>query len=231
MAHLLFISDLHGNFDALNAVVAGVSYDTIFCLGDLVDYGPEPAECIDWARQNNVATVRGNHDNAVAYRVDCGCGYTYKHLSLATREYTWASLGDNDISFLKGLPLLIEKEINGVKLILAHGSPASFFDYMYPDTPEERLEEMAGDISCDYLCVGHTHKPATFHFKGMTILNPGSVGQPRDGDSRASCLILDTVTGETRVVRVMYDIEATCKKIRKAMPHASELEYILRRGY
>jgi len=125
----------------------------------------------------------------------------------------------------------LKKKTDGLKFVLAHGSPRSFFDYLYPDTPENRLEEMAGDRICDYLCVGHTHKPAKFLFKGMTILNPGSVGQPRDGDSRASCLVLDTATGETRVIRARYDIEATCKKIRYKMPHAPELELILKRGY
>ncbi|BAI61950.1 putative phosphoesterase [Methanocella paludicola SANAE] len=231
MTQVLFISDIHGNFEALKAVNDEVPYDIVFCLGDIVDYGPEPAECIDWLRKNNVATIRGNHDNAVAYRVDCGCGYVYKHLSEATREYTWASIDDNDISFLKGLPLLLEKEVDGVKLVLAHGSPGSFFDYMYPDTPAERLAELTGAISCDYLAVGHTHKPMIVSLPDKTILNPGSVGQPRDGDSRASCLSLDTATGDARIIRVQYDIDSVCDKIRKVMPHASELERILRRGY
>lgn len=231
MARILFISDIHGNFDALKSITEEVSYEEAFCLGDLVDYGPEPSECIDWIRRNGVATVRGNHDNAVAYEVDCGCGYTYKHLSIATREYTWASIGGEDISFLKGLPLFIEKEIDGIKLVLAHGSPKSFFDYIYPDTPIDRIEELTAGISCDYLAVGHTHMPMQIASGGLKIINPGSVGQPRDGDIRASCLLLDTTTEEVKVIRVAYDVEAVRKKIRKAMPHAEELESILMRGY
>jgi predicted phosphodiesterase len=92
MARILFISDLHANREALDSVLENVGYDEVFCLGDFVDYGPEPAECIDWARRNGIVTVIGNHDNAVAFKVDCGCGYAYKHLSVATREYTWASI-------------------------------------------------------------------------------------------------------------------------------------------
>jgi putative phosphoesterase len=231
MTRILFLSDIHGNLDALTAVLAGVEYDEAVCLGDLVDYGPEPAECIDWARSNGVLTVRGNHDNAVAVRVDCGCGYQYKHLSEATREYTWASIGEKDMAFLKGLPTLVEKEIGGVKMALAHGSPKSFFDYIYPDTPEERLREMTEGLSCEYLAVGHTHKPCVLGTNKMAILNPGSVGQPRDGDTRASCMLFNTETKEVRIIRVRYDLDAVCRKVRDKMPLAAELEAILKRGY
>ncbi len=231
MARLLFLSDLHGNCDALKAILEEVRYDAAFCLGDLVDYGPEPAGCIDWARGNGIVTVRGNHDNAVAFGVDCGCGYAYKHLSVATREYTWSALGHNDLAFLAGLPMLVEKELDCIKIMLAHGSPKSFFDYIYPDMPGERLEELTEGISCEYLAVGHTHKPAILKTGRMTVLNPGSVGQPRDGDARASCMVFDTATRDASVARVEYDIEAACRKIRAGMPHADELEAILRRGY
>lgn len=213
------------------AVANEVKYDMAFCLGDTVDYGPEPAECIDWIRRNCAATVRGNHDNAVAYKVDCGCSYVYKHLSEATREYTWASIGDSEMAFLRGLPMLIEKDIDGLKLALTHGSPKSFFDYIYPDTPAERLDELTGGLSCDHLVLGHTHKPCILTTDRMTILNPGSVGQPRDRDSRASCLTLDTVTGEAQIIRVAYDLNTICHKIKAKMPYAEELVSILRRGY
>jgi putative phosphoesterase len=231
MTRILFLSDIHGNLDALKAVVARVEYDEAICLGDLVDYGPEPAECIDWARSNGVLTIRGNHDNAVAFGVDCGCGYKYKHLSEATREYTLASIGENDRAYLKGLPTLVEKDIGGVKMALAHGSPKSFFDYIYPDTPDERLRVMTEGLSCEYLAVGHTHKPGILNKDKMAILNPGSVGQPRDGDTRASCMLFDAATKEARILRIRYDLDAVCKKIRERMPHAPELETILKRGY
>lgn len=231
MARILFISDIHGNLDALKAVVGGIRYDEAVCLGDLVDYGPEPAECIDWVRRNCTVTVRGNHDNAVALKVDCGCSYVYKHLSVATREYTWVSISDDDMAFLRGLPMLVEKEVDGVRLTLTHGSPKSFFDYIYPDTPAARLEELTEGIRGDYLAVGHTHKPCILRAKGMTIINPGSVGQPRDGDTRASCLLLDTSAREAGIVRFAYDIDGVCKKIRAKMPVADELEAILKRGH
>ncbi len=231
MARVLLISDIHANLEALDSVLGNVRYDEVFCLGDLVDYGPDPAECIDRVRRNGIVTVRGNHDNAVALKVDCGCSYVYKHLSVATREYTWASIGDDDMAFLASLPPSVGKEVDGIKIMLTHGSPKSFFDYIFPDTPAGRLEELTEGVSSEYLAVGHTHKPAILRMRGVTILNPGSVGQPRDGDTRASCMVLDTATREARITRVKYDIDAVCEKIRARMPRAEELEAILRRGY
>ncbi|WP_333788245.1 metallophosphoesterase family protein, partial [Methanomethylovorans sp.] len=73
---LLIISDIHGNKEALDAVMA-VSHDEVICLGDLVDYGPSPGECIDMLMEQKIPIIMGNHDSAVAFRMDCGCGYAY----------------------------------------------------------------------------------------------------------------------------------------------------------
>ncbi len=228
---MLFISDLHANMEALKSILDNVRYDSIFCLGDLVDYGPDPAQCIDWIRRNDVLTIRGNHDNAVAYHVDCGCGYVYKHLSEATREYTWASISKGDESFLRNLPLKQEINVDGIRLMLAHGSPMSFFDYIYPDIPGEKLEEYTSGLNADYLVIGHTHKPVILKAPNTIVLNPGSVGQPRDNDRRASCMIFDTESLTQEIIRLDYDIGTTCRKIKSSMPHADELIAILKRGY
>lgn len=228
---LLLISDLHANMEALNSILETIEYDSIYCMGDLVDYGPDPAGCINWIRSNNIPTIRGNHDNAVALHVDCGCGYKYKHLSEATRDYTWDRITPADEEYLMNLPLRLDFEVDGLKITAVHGSPASFFDYIYPDTSDDKLETYTAGLDCDYLFTGHTHKPAVLRTSRMTVLNPGSAGQPRDGDWRASCMVLDTATGKPEIFRTEYDIESTCEKIREDMPHADELEEILRRGY
>ena len=72
------------------------------------DYGPDPMAIIDWIRSNKIPTIRGNHDNAVALHVDCGCGYKYKHLSVATREYTWSQITEKEEEFLMSLPLSLD---------------------------------------------------------------------------------------------------------------------------
>jgi putative phosphoesterase len=228
---LLLISDLHGNKEALDTVLEWVKYDSIVCMGDLVDYGPDPLAVIDWIRNNRIPTIRGNHDNAVALHVDCGCGYKYKHLSEATREYTWSQITDKEEEFLLSLPTTLDFTFDHLKVRAIHGSPLSFFDYIYPDTPPDKIDRMLEGVHCDFLLAGHTHVPMIRQFSGLTMLNPGSVGQPRDGDWRASCMVFDTATQKTEIIRLEYDIEKTCGKIRRSMPHAEELIAILKRGY
>ena len=231
---LLLIADIHANYEAFQAVLE-VPHDWAICLGDTVDYGPEPDKCIDLLREKVIPAIRGNHDNAVAFKVDCQCGYKYKHLSVATREYTWKVLDNSRIEYLQKLPLLIKEEIEGKKLYLTHGSPRSMFEYIKPETPDEEIRNMINESmeqgGAEFLIVGHSHIPMNRKLGNLTIINPGSVGQPRDGDTRASCAVFDTENGKTEFLRLDYDIDAVCAKIEERMPHAQELIDILRRGY
>ncbi len=227
---LLIISDVHGNKEALDAVMA-VPHDDVICLGDLVDYGPSPGECIDLLIDQKISTIMGNHDSAVAFRMDCGCSYQYKHLSQSTREYTWAVLRDTQIEFLRKLPLNHERMENGKKLYLAHGSPVSFYDYIKPDTTEDAIKELIKGVDAEFIFIGHSHLPFVRKVGDVTLVNPGSVGQPRDGDTRASCAVFDTGTLQAEIIRVEYDMEGVFRKIRTNMPNADELIAILKRGY
>lgn len=227
---LLIISDIHGNKEALEAVTA-VPHDDVICLGDIVDYGPSPCECIDLLMEQKIPTIMGNHDNAVAFRMDCGCSYAYKHLSQSTREYTWKVLNDVQLEFLRSLPMDIKREENGKMLYFTHGSPLSFYDYIKPDTPEKTIQEYIKDLAADFIFIGHSHLPFIRKIKTVTLVNPGSVGQPRDGNTRASCAIFDTDTLEAEIVRVEYDLESVSRKIGSKMPNADELIAILKRGY
>jgi len=231
---LLLISDIHANYEALQTVLK-VPHDKAICLGDIVDYGPDPDKCIDILREKAIPTIRGNHDNAVAFKVDCQCGYKYKHLSIATREYTWKMLDRSRIEYLQELPLLIKEEIDGKRLYLTHASPRSMFEYIKPETPDEEIQTMVNEamepLEADFLAVGHSHIPMNRKLGNLTVINPGSVGQPRDGDNRASCALFDTENGKMEILRLEYDIDAVCEKIEERMPHAEELIAILRRGY
>lgn len=226
---LLVIADIHGNRQALDAVM-DIPHDEVVCLGDIVDYGPSPGECIDLLEKRGIPTVMGNHDNAVAFGMECGCGYEYKHLSVSTREYTWKVLSESQVEFLKRLPFSLERVESGVKLYFTHGSPLSFYDYIRPDTPEELLREYIKDIDADFIFIGHSHVPFVRKTGTVTLINPGSVGQPRDRENRASCAVFDTDTLQTEIIRRGYDMGAVCDKIRKNMSHADELISILGRG-
>ncbi|AAM07548.1 TPA: metallophosphoesterase family protein [Methanosarcina acetivorans] len=231
---ILLIADIHANLEALQTVLE-VPHDRVICLGDIVDYGPDPDKCIELLRKKNIPTLRGNHDNAVAFKVDCQCGYRYKHLSIATREYTWGVLDQSQMEYLQKLPLVVREEIDGKKLFLTHASPRSIFEYIKPETPDEAIMAMLTDpmepVDAEFLVVGHSHIPMIRELGALKIINPGSVGQPRDGDTRAGCAVFDTETGETELLRLEYDLEAVCAKIEERMPHADELAGILKRGY
>jgi len=227
---LLIISDIHGNKEALDAVMA-VSHDEVICLGDLVDYGPSPGECIDMLMEQKIPIIMGNHDSAVAFRMDSGWGYAYKHLSLSTREYTWNVLNDVQIEFLRKLPMNIKREENGKKLYFTHGCPLSFYDYIKQDTPEKTIQEYIKEVEADFIFIGHSHIPFIRKVGTVTLVNPGSVGQPRDGDTRVSCAIFDTDTLKADIVRVEYNVESVFRKIRANMANADELIAILKRGY
>lgn len=231
---ILLIADIHGNYEALQTVLK-VPYDRVICLGDIVDYGPDPDKCIDILREKAIPTIRGNHDNAVAFKVDCQCGYKYKHLSIATRKYTWEILDNDRIEYMQKLPLQIKEEVDGKRLYLTHASPRSMFEYIKPETPDEEIRKMIDEstepLEADFLVIGHSHIPMNRKLGNLTIINPGSVGQPRDGDSRTSCSIFDTKNGKIEQFRLEYDIDAVCTKIEERMPHADELIAILRRGY
>lgn len=226
---LLVISDIHGNMQALDAVMS-IAHDEVICLGDIVDYGPSPGECIDLLDKQGIPTIMGNHDNAVAFRMECGCGYEYKHLSVSTREYTWNVLNERQLGFLKKLPFSLERVENGRKLYFTHGSPLSFYDYIKPDTPEEVIRGYINGLDADFIFVGHSHTPFVRKIGDVTLVNPGSVGQPKDEDNRASCAVFDTDTLRTEIIRVRYDMETVCDNIRKSMSHADELTSILERG-
>jgi len=230
---LLLIADIHGNYEALQRVLE-IPHDKAVCLGDIVDYGPDPDKCIDLLRKKRIQTVRGNHDNAVAFKVDCQCGYKYKHLSIATREYTWEILDKDRIEYLQKLPLFIKQEIDGKKFYFTHASPSSMFEYIKPETQDEEIHEMIKNaiesVEADFLIIGHSHIPMNRKLENLTIINPGSVGQPRDRDSRTSCAVFDTESGNIGFIRLDYDIDAVCTRIKEKMPCADELIKILKQG-
>lgn len=231
---VLLISDIHANYEALQAVLE-IPHDRVLCLGDVVDYGPDPDKCIDLLRKNAIPTIRGNHDDAVAFSVDRPCGYKYRRLSVETRKYTRSILDRSRIDYLKKLPLLIKEEIEGKKLYLTHANPRSIFEYIKPETTDEEIQKMIDEamepVEAEFLLVGHSHIPVNRELGSLKIINPGSVGQPRDGDARTSCAVLDTEDGKVEFLRIEYDIDTVCAKIKEGMPYAQELIDILKRGY
>lgn len=210
---ILVLGDIHSNWTALSAVVAAEPqpFDACFVTGDLVDYGSDPVRCVAWVRQQATAVVRGNHDHAVAQRVAARPGSGFKSIAAATRPLHWQVLGREEMKFLARLPVTCRVGVDDKTYFLVHATPRDPMDeYLGDDAAawEARLEL----VEADFVLVGHTHIPYVLKLGRTTVLNPGSVGQPRDGDPRASYAVIEDGTIEIR--RVAYDIEAAVEHLR-----------------
>ncbi len=207
---ILILSDIHANIEALEAIKE--EYDFLLCLGDLVDYGPSPMECIDFIKKNAHAVVRGNHDNAVALKVDCKCSESFKPMSVKTRELMWEILRKEEILYLGSLPSNMLLEIGAAKLFLRQATPTdNLFKYLKPYSPDHVWQEEIEGLEADFVLLGHTHIPMIKKVGKTTIINPGSVGQSKDVPAVASYAIWND--GEVEIKRVAYDINKTIEKI------------------
>jgi putative phosphoesterase len=228
---VLVVSDIHGNWEALRTVAESEKVDRVVCLGDAVDYGPRSPETVRWVREHSGATVRGNHDNAVAMGVSCRSAPLFRRLSEETRKLTAPMLDEGEKQFLSLLPTQRDLELEGLKLALLHAAPSDpLFRYL-PATERAAWEREIEPIEADLILVGHTHLPVVMRFGKKTVVNPGSVGLPRDGDPRASYAVLDD--GEPRLRRMAYDVSRTVDDLWKwGLPQdvARSLERIYRSG-
>lgn len=223
------VSDIHGNLEAFEAVLRAMGQvDQLWCLGDVVGYGPNPAECLERLREHPHLCVMGNHDAAVIGRLDLGW------FNLAARkalEWTSSQLGPSAMAYLKALPEKLEQG----DFTLVHGSLRQPLEE-YLVSPDAALAHLRLQ-GTPYCLIGHSHIPLLFRElvpgrsvsvrqivnnasialgRERAILNPGSVGQPRDGDPRASYAVLDLEGTLVEVNRVEYDIAAVQRKIRSA---------------
>lgn len=206
---ILLVADIHANWAALRAVLEE-PHDLCLMLGDLVDYGPDPAPVIDWARVHATHAVRGNHDHAVAQSVVNSNGGGYRNLSNATRRVSRQRLGESEFRFLATLPVTKMVTLDQKQFFLVHATPRDPMDEYAPaevDFWQRRLQYVEADV----VCVGHTHQPYVLEVGNKLVINPGSVGQPRDGDPRASYAILEGFSVELK--RVEYPIEETVENL------------------
>ncbi|WP_054841455.1 metallophosphoesterase family protein [Thermococcus peptonophilus] len=220
---IALISDIHSNWEALQAVWKEVKYaDVILCMGDLVGYGASPNEVVEFVRkqmeERTLLCVRGgNHDNAVAFGADWGGFNPYARE--AVRWHQWVMKSEN-LEFLRRLPPVRQlfTDDRERSYLLIHGSPprAPLDEYLFPWLPESEFRSVLNYVRQDDLLVGHTHISMLKVIDGRRIINPGSVGQPRDGDWRASYALMDTDEEPPENVefhRVEYDVEEAARKI------------------
>ena len=200
------IADVHGNRPALDAVFDEMHpVDGVVCAGDVVGYNPWPADCVDALLDRQVPTVRGNHDRAVVTEST----FRFNASARAGIEYARSDLNDDQLAWLAALPAE-RQEFDG-RMRIVHGHPDDPDRYTYPEDVTPGM--LDGE---DVLVIGHTHVQHVETYGDGIVVNPGSVGQPRDGDQRAAFAVvdLDAMTIETR--RVAYDVGAVQSAIRDA---------------
>lgn len=203
---VLIISDVHANVWALRAVVHDAGpMDYVLCAGDTVSYGPDPRTTLDSLRAHGVIAVRGNHDHAVATGADPKASPAKQPLALAMRDWTRSQLQPADIAWLARLPLHLTWELAGTRFAVTHATPRDpLYDYhLRPDASAEFIGELTAGIDADVLVVGHTHWPLARAHGSLQVVNPGSVGQPLDGDPRAAYAVWEDGTITLR--RAEYD--------------------------
>ncbi len=226
----LIVSDVHSNLEALDAVIADAGqrggFDCAWCLGDMVGYGPEPSECLRRLRGFNLTAVAGNHDYAAAGVIDAS---DFNGAAYAAIRWTAQQLDAGDRRFLAELPMVNIQP----PFTLVHGSlRAPIVEYLLHPVQALATFEL---LTTPYCLVGHSHQPFVCRETrpaplflpfpgdgreplddGRRIINPGSVGQPRDRDTRASYAVFDSDGPAVEHYRVEYDIAATQSKMRRA---------------
>ena len=222
-------SDVHANLEALSAVIESYrahDIDIYHCLGDVVGYGADPNECASIVRDTVETTILGNHDAAVAGRMDYS--YYYEAARHALDTHT-SLLNDSNMKWLRGLPYKRMLEAEGV--LLCHGSPVRIEEFEYIFAPEQAREclPIIDDLG-DLTVIGHSHLCKVFRLRAgevtelpsvdftlepgyKYIVSVGSVGQPRDYDNRASYTLYDSDTRRFEFHRAEYDIDSAANKI------------------
>ncbi len=237
------IADIHANLTAFTAVLDDIKHlggaEKVWCLGDIVGYGPDPHECIELLHQTNHVCVAGNHDWAAIGKIDTT---EFNPDAAAACHWTAQQLSPADIEYLKNLPLVIQEN----DFTLVHGSPREpIWEYLISTSP---AEENFAYFKSQFCLVGHSHVPLVFSYsedgacsasrfsvnvelalgKDRLVINPGGVGQPRDGDPRASYAIYDSETNQVKLHRVLYDIRSTQSRMLK---HGLPLNLVARLSY
>jgi diadenosine tetraphosphatase ApaH/serine/threonine PP2A family protein phosphatase len=219
------LSDIHSNLAALDAVLADLgAVDAVWVLGDIVGYGPDPDAVVGRLRDVDAVAVRGNHDAAALGQLDASA---FNDDARTAVEWTGRALAPETRAWLDALPE--RREVDDFTLV--HGSPRDpLWEYLF-SVPVARRSFTA--FTTRHCLVGHTHVPlvfrddegdvevfapshaSTLHLdQRRTILNPGGVGQPRDGDPRACAMLLDTGTGAAEWRRIEYPVERTQDRMR-----------------
>jgi len=214
---IAILSDIHGNMEALQAV--GESYDELWVLGDLVNYGPNPGEVVDFVRRHAAVVVRGNHDHAIGTGENPRCSAAFTEMAREVQAYTERVLSDEQRAYLRSLPLSARRVVGNTSFFLCHATPSvPLFKYLPASAALWAPEVQSADA--DVFWVGHTHLPFSLEVGAKRVVNPGSVCQSKHGLPHSCFAIYEH--GHIRLESVAYDVNETVKKVQ-ALPVSADV--------
>jgi putative phosphoesterase len=224
---IAFISDIHGNYSALSAVfkdIKKLKIEKIYCLGDIVNYYYEPDKCIDLLIKNKVTCIKGNHEKILFE--------TYKSKSKINKytkiygnsiKINHIKLNSQHLKYLKTLKFQKKININGTKILLSHGAPWKNNFYFYPDAKKKWITKVQ-KYNYDFIILGHTHIPMSKNLsKKRILINPGSVGQPRDKKCGANWVILNLNNMQFEFLKSKYNHKKIKKQILRYDPNNKKI--------
>ena len=232
---IAFISDIHGNANALDAVLKDIQnrqVERVYVLGDIAYRGPEPQRSVDLVRSLDTFVIKGNADEWVVRGVEQGevPDHVLEMMRLE-RDWIYSQMDQESIQYLNDLPTELKLEAEGVHIHAYHATPDNLFDIVLPHESEELIRTKMMVKDADLYVYAHIHRPFIRYINGKCIINLGSVGLPFDGLPKASYALIDIHEGsfQTSIVRVDYDIQKTIQQFEESdYPNKEKLIQVLK---
>ncbi len=207
---IVFISDIHSNSNYLSFIKKNIEFenaDKIFFLGDAIGYYDNPNYVLDWLREIGANCIKGNHEKYFLGEIK----YNENHENLYRIKENRKNITDTNRKFINSWSDTLDIVIDGKKFLMVHGDKDSSENYIY----DSDLIDDEVINKYDYYIYGHTHIPLIKYYKGCCIINPGSIGQPRDYTKQASYIIMDSVNLEITIKKLNVDVEDYCNHLKK----------------
>lgn len=229
---IALLSDIHGNAGALEAVLAQMPTDIgeLWVLGDLTGYYYQTKVVLNLLKKYTTKIITGNHEILLRQAHESKeLAERYLHKYGSSLKIALETLSPDELDYLIKLPTTLTISLKGAEVILCHGTPWFYDDYIYPDAPLETLERFLS-FKEQIFFLGHTHYPMDISYKGKRIINPGSVGQPRNRKPGAQWAIFDTESFEIHFQNTPYDVAALIKQVEQIDPLNNYLKMVLTRS-